>query len=119
MFLGSYTWSKFLGSGADQQIGASYGYPGLISPYQRRRNKALDAQDVPHTLSLTSLYEIPMGKGHRFMGSSGVVGDKLFSGSACSPAFHSFSIRALEPATFRANSQWAAYPARCPGPTAS
>ena len=87
MFLGSYTWSKFLGSGADQQIGASYGYPGLISPYQRSRNKALDAQDVPHTLSLTSLYEIPMGKGHRFMGSSGTVGDKVFSGWAVDTIF--------------------------------
>src|SRR5204863_7755138 len=59
MFLASYTWSKFLGSGADQQIGASYGYAGLISPYQRSRNKALDAQDVPQTLSLTTLYELP------------------------------------------------------------
>ena len=79
MFLGSYTWSKFLGSGADQQIGASYGYAGLISPFQRSRNKALDAQDVPHTLSLTSLYELPIGKGHRFL-SSGTMADKLFSG---------------------------------------
>jgi hypothetical protein len=60
MFLGSYTWSKFLGSGADQQIGASLGYPGLISPYQQSRNKALDGQDVPHTFSLTTLYELPM-----------------------------------------------------------
>src|SRR4029077_9043204 len=81
MFLTSYTWSKFLGSGADQQIAASsVSYPGLISPYQRSRNKALDAQDVPQTLSLTTLYDIPMGKGHRFMGSSGFAGDKLFSG---------------------------------------
>lgn len=61
MFLGSYAWSTFIGSGADQQIGASYRYPGLISPFQRGRNKALDAQDVPHTLSMTTLYELPMG----------------------------------------------------------
>src|SRR5258708_22693292 len=87
MFLGSYPWSRFLGRGDDQQIGASYGYPGLISPYQRSRNKALDAQDVPHTLSLTSMYELPMGKGHRFMGSSGLVGDKLFSGWAVDTIF--------------------------------
>ena len=82
MFLASYTWSKFISSGADQQIGASYAYPGLISPYQRSRNKSLDAQDVPHTFSLTTLYELPMGKGHRFLGNSGTVGDKLFSGWA-------------------------------------
>src|SRR5207249_3244943 len=80
MLLGSYTWSKFLGSGSDQQIAASYGYAGLISPYQRGRNKALDGQDVPQTFSLTTLYELPIGKGHRFLANSGTVGDKLFSG---------------------------------------
>jgi hypothetical protein len=80
MFLGSYTWSKFLSSGADQQFAATFSSPGLISPYQRSRNKALDAQDVPHTLSLTALYDLPMGKGHSFMGSSGFLGEKLFSG---------------------------------------
>ncbi|HEY3129245.1 MAG TPA: hypothetical protein VGL91_07290, partial [Acidobacteriota bacterium] len=96
MFLGSYTWSKFLSSGADQQFG-KFGtvglnnYAGLISPYQRQRNKALDAQDVPHTLSLTTLYDLPMGKGHRFMGSSGGVSDKLFSGWAVNAIFRAQS----------------------------
>lgn len=80
-FLASYTWSKFLSSGIDQQFGSgSDQYSGLISPYQRRRNKSLDAQDVPHTLSLTSLYELPMGKGHRFMGNSGAFTGRLVSG---------------------------------------
>jgi len=75
-FLAAYTWSKFLSSGIDQQFGAgSDQYAGLFSPYQRSRNKSLDAQDVPHTFSLTSLYELPMGKGHRLMGSSrGFIG---------------------------------------------
>jgi hypothetical protein len=80
MFLGSYTWSKFLSSGADQQFASVFSSPGLISPYQESRNKSLDAQDVPQSLSLTALYDIPMGRGHRFMGHSGFVGDKLFSG---------------------------------------
>jgi Carboxypeptidase regulatory-like domain len=92
MFLGSYTWSKFLGSGADQQFGSSnLNYSGLISPYQRSRNKALDGQDVPHTFSLTSLYDIPLGKGHRFLGSSGGVSDKLFSGWAVNAIFRAQS----------------------------
>src|SRR6201999_4606858 len=78
--LASYTWSKFLGSGADQQFGSSsVNYSGLISPYQRSRNKSLDAEDVPHTLSFTTLYDLPMGKGHQFMGSGGLA-DKIFSG---------------------------------------
>jgi len=81
MFLASYTWSKFLSSGIDQQFGSgSDQYAGLFSPYQRSRNKSLDAQDVPHTLSLTSLYELPMGKGHRFLGTSGGFTNRLVSG---------------------------------------
>ena len=91
MFLASYTWSKFLGSGSDQQIGASYGYAGLISPYQRSRYKALDAQDVPHTLSLTTLYELPMGKGHRFLGSPGTFANKIVSGWAVNSIFRAQS----------------------------
>jgi hypothetical protein len=91
MFLGAYTWAKFLGSGSDQQIAASYGNPGTISPYQRQRNKALDGQDVPHTLSLTTLYDLPMGKGHRFLGNTGTVGDKLFSGWAVNSIFRAQS----------------------------
>lgn len=81
MFLASYTWSKFLSSGIDQQYGAGGdAYSGLISPYQRQRNKSLDAQDVPHTFSLTSLYEIPLGKGHRLLGSANGFTNRIVSG---------------------------------------
>lgn len=80
-FMASYTWSKFISSGIDQQFGTGADqYSGLFSPYQRQRNKALDAQDVPHTFSLTTLYELPLGKGHRIMGSSGAFVDRLVSG---------------------------------------
>jgi hypothetical protein len=80
-FMASYTWSKFISSGIDQQFGAgSDQYAGLFSPYQRSRNKSLDAQDVPQTFSLTSLYELPMGKGHRFLGSSSGFASRIVSG---------------------------------------
>lgn len=80
-FLASYTWSKFMSSGIDQQFGASYDqYAGLISPYQRDRNKSLDAQDVPQTFSFTSVYVLPFGKGQRFLGGASGFLDKLVSG---------------------------------------
>jgi hypothetical protein len=80
--LTSYTLSKLIGSGTDQQVfaqGDSSGI-GLISPYQRSRYKSLDAQDVPQTLSLTVMYELPFGKGHRLLGSASGFADKLVSG---------------------------------------
>ena len=80
-FLASYTWSKFISSGIDQQFGSgSDQYSGLFSPYQRSRNKSLDAQDVPHSFSLTSLYELPIGRGHRLMASAGGFVNRLVSG---------------------------------------
>lgn len=79
--LTSYTWSKFISSGIDQQFGTGADqYSGLISPYQRSRNKALDSQDVPHTLSVTALYEFPVGTGHRFLGTASPLLNKLVSG---------------------------------------
>lgn len=88
----SYTWSKFISSGADQQFGASYDqYSGLISPYQRQRNKALDAQDVPQTIAWTTVYELPMGQGHRFLGSSNGFMSRVFSGWQINTVFRAQS----------------------------
>jgi hypothetical protein len=79
--LGSYTWSKFISSGADQQFGSGYDqYSGLISPYQRQRNKSLDAQDVPQSFSLTTVYTLPIGKGQRFLTNVNGFADRLVSG---------------------------------------
>jgi hypothetical protein len=92
MLLGSYTWSKFLGSGADQQFGSSnINYTGLISPYQRSRNKALDGQDVPHTFALTTLYDVPIGRGRRFFGNTGAFGNRILSGWAVNAIFRAQS----------------------------
>jgi len=80
--LTSYTISKFISSGADQQFFAQGDtqYSGLISPFQRGRNKSLDAQDVPQSLSVTAMYELPIGKGHRLLGGSGGLLSRLVSG---------------------------------------
>ncbi|HSM78285.1 MAG TPA: hypothetical protein VLT57_11685, partial [Bryobacteraceae bacterium] len=88
----SYTWSKFISSGIDQQFGAGYDqYSGLISPYQRQRNKSLDSQDVPHTVSWTTVYELPMGKGHRFLGTQNAFASRIFSGWQINTVFRAQS----------------------------
>ena len=88
----SYTWSKFISSGIDQQFGASYDqYSGLISPYQRQRNKSLDAQDVPQTVSWTTVYDLPMGEGHRFLGTPGGFASRLVSGWRINTVFRAQS----------------------------
>lgn len=73
--LTSYTFSKFISTYADVQADAVNwgGSSGIISPHERERFKALDNQDVPHTLSIAMMYELPFGKGKRFQNQSGVA----------------------------------------------
>ena len=80
-FLTSYTFSKFISTYADVQADAVNwgGSSGIISPHERERFKALDNQDVPHTLSVALMWELPFGKGKRFANSSGVA-DKVLGG---------------------------------------
>ena len=52
---------------------------GVISPFQRQRNKALSAMDTLHNLAVSFTYELPVGQGKRFLNRGGVV-DKLLGG---------------------------------------
>ncbi len=43
---------------------------GVISPYERKRNKALAYDDVPQVLNVTFIYELPFGRGKRYLSGS-------------------------------------------------
>ena len=50
---------------------------GVISPFEWKRNKALAADDVPNVFSLALVYELPFGKGKKFLNSIPAVGRAL------------------------------------------
>jgi hypothetical protein len=79
--LASYTYSKTL-------TDADSAYAGLTAfsssdtfkaqnPRDLKSEKALSYQDVPHTLVLSYLYELPVGKGKKFLDKGGVVNKVL------------------------------------------
>ena len=74
-FLGSYTFAKMVTDSDYVQsislIDGKVGPAGVISPFERHRNKALSLDDVPHTLALSVLYDLPFGKGSRFLTQAG------------------------------------------------
>jgi hypothetical protein len=75
-FLVSYTFAKLLTSGTDNiQRGALTwsGASGVISPFERDRNKALAVDDVTHTLSAALVYDLPFGKGRKYLDKGGVA----------------------------------------------
>jgi hypothetical protein len=69
--LTSYTWSKFMSTFADIQSNV---YPnGVFNPEQRQRWYSLDNQDAPNSLAFTLVYDLPFGRGNRWVNQGGVL----------------------------------------------
>lgn len=69
----SYTWSKTL-TDADSTIPFSYvsgnQLPQAANSGNLRQNKAVSIQNIPHTLSLSYLYQLPFGNGRKFLNNN-------------------------------------------------
>lgn len=78
--LTSYTLSKTIDDTDNTQVTATLGsVHGVISPFQRERNKALAIDDTPQVLSQSLVFDLPFGKGKRWGShlpaiANGVVG---------------------------------------------
>jgi hypothetical protein len=75
-FLLSYTFSKIMTSGSDniQRDAVTWsGANGVISPYEKDRNRALATDDVTHVLSAALVYELPVGKGRKYLDRGGLT----------------------------------------------
>ncbi|MGH9663812.1 MAG: hypothetical protein ACRD9L_05265, partial [Bryobacteraceae bacterium] len=83
--IAAYSWSKSISDG-DVQAG---GGPVGQTYYNRRLEKAVSDTDVPQSLTLSFLYELPFGPGKRFLNHSGAVG-KIFGGWELT-AIHQYS----------------------------
>ncbi len=69
----NYTYSH-LTTDASSTTQATAGYGaigGVISPYQGHRNYSLSPDDQPNSFSLLAVYDLPFGKGKRFLSSAG------------------------------------------------
>ncbi len=73
LYLGAnYTRSR-LTTDASSTTQATAGYGGIgavINPYQGYRNKALSTDDVPNNFALMAVYDLPVGKGRRWLNNS-------------------------------------------------
>ena len=81
--LASYTFSKTLTDADSAYAGlTAFGSSDTFTaqnPRDLNSEKALSYQDVPHAFVLSYLYELPMGKGKKFLNKGGVV-DKVLGG---------------------------------------
>lgn len=76
-FIAAYTWSKTL-TDTDSALSAS-GSQVVQDFYNRKAEKAIASFDFPQFLKLTWIYELPFGRGRRWLTSGGPL-DRLVSG---------------------------------------
>jgi hypothetical protein len=72
----SYTLSRIYTSASDSVQKASdtwNGAGGVISPYEQSRNWALAANDVTHVLSAALVWDVPVGKGKKWVDKGGAA----------------------------------------------
>jgi hypothetical protein len=79
--LASYTFSKTL-TDADSALPTFAQFSGgslVQNSYNLKGEKSLSYQDIPHTLVLSYIYELPVGKGRKFLNKGGIT-DKVLGG---------------------------------------
>jgi hypothetical protein len=79
--LASYTYSKTL-TDADSALPAFVSFSGggsVQNSYNLKNEKSISYQDIPHTFVVSYVYELPVGKGKKFLDHGGVA-DKVLGG---------------------------------------
>lgn len=79
--MASYTWEKTL-TDADDSLpffATLHGGGSVQNAFDLNGEKAVSNQDVPHTLVVSYIYELPVGKGKRFLNKGGAL-DKVVGG---------------------------------------
>jgi len=114
LFQSSFTFAKLIDNVTERF--ASGGSGGFINPYDLRRSRSLSDQDISQRWVSNFVYELPFGKGKRFLGSglvgwvvghweaSGIfimqTGTPMSIGAACStqlPGIGCYNMRVADP----------------------
>jgi hypothetical protein len=70
----SYTWAKNI-TDADSEIGQYDRGDQAQNSSDYRAEKAISIQNIPQTLSISYLYQLPFGKGRAYLNQSGVLNE--------------------------------------------
>ncbi|HEX8774038.1 MAG TPA: TonB-dependent receptor [Pyrinomonadaceae bacterium] len=75
----SYTFAKLLTDAAEDLFGATPISGVVQNPYDRRSLRTPSPNIVPHSFVMNYLFELPFGKGKRYLNQGGIV-DKIVGG---------------------------------------
>ena len=86
IFTASYTFSKFLSDVAGPEewgsINGDTGGSGIRNYYDLKAEWTVDGDDIPESLVLNYVYDLPVGRGKRFGGSMNRIEDAIVGGWA-------------------------------------
>jgi hypothetical protein len=102
IFMASYTYAKFLDDtdGAEQWANISSGGASIRNYYDLKADKSVDGTDIPQSLALNYVYELPVGKGKKFGSNMNGVEDAIVGGWQVSGITH---VQAGFPLSINAN----------------
>jgi len=78
-FLSSYTWAKAITDSQGAESG-TWATADLQNNWNRKANRGLFSGDIRHRFTLAYVYELPFGKGKRYLSGTGTVASKAISG---------------------------------------
>jgi hypothetical protein len=79
----NYTWAHSIDTGSVSENNASTtdGLRGvIINPYNRRQSRGSSDFDIRHAWNANWVYNLPVGKGRRFLGGMSSVGNQILGG---------------------------------------
>lgn len=76
----NWTWSHSFDLGSTTENNAAEGRGVIINPYNRSQMRASSDFDQRHNINANYVYNLPVGRGQRFLANSGKVGNALFGG---------------------------------------
>ena len=84
IFTASYTYSKFLSDVAGPEewgsVNGDTGGSGIRNYYDLKADWSVDGEDIPHSLVLNYVYQLPIGQGKRFGGGMNKAADAIVGG---------------------------------------
>lgn len=81
LFRATYTWSKALDDGDSLNATAAGNAPGLVSnPFDLRADWGPATYDVRNVGVISEVYQLPLGRGQRFLGGAGPAANALLGG---------------------------------------
>ncbi|MEW6128823.1 MAG: TonB-dependent receptor [Acidobacteriota bacterium] len=83
----NYTFSKSIDDVSGLQTSGAYGSAFILNPLRPKDNRAVSDFDIRHIINANGVYQLPFGKGRKFLGSSNSVVDAFLGGWQVSGIF--------------------------------